>query len=779
MNKLKLNRRTAIGAAVAASILGLGAYFSLGFFKSPGALEGESVAAAEGEQTPPEVTEESGDATPASQRRSATTPSFRTSSGDKASKLGGFKFGGFNKTGDDSSEEANSAPPAPNLGSSYSLNDEEDDGSDGAPPAAPTYGYGDDDAGYGAGTTGRSLADDPQADGDAYGESNDAETYAGTGYGDAAPGEAANSGGIPSSPFADGYGIAGSSSGGSLSDEPQQDDDEESDAYDAQAELAGVTGSDGRLSPLPNRTSSLPPNPLPAGRLASTPLGSSPLGSTPAPAPAATAPRYSQELGGLSRDLGSLAPPPGIPQTSNVEPQTEGLQTPTIAVEKFAPPEVQVGKTALFEIVVKNVGKVPAYDVTVVDEIPQGTRFQQASPEPTESRSGSLVWKLGAMRPGEEQIIELHLVPVAEGEIGSVAQVSFQAQAGARSVVTRPRLEVRHQAPPQVHAGTNATVLLSISNGGTGAATNVLLQSDVPPGFSHPAGQELEFEVGTLRPGETKQVELVLKAEHAGQYENVFVIRGDGDLVVQESAVIEVVAPSLQVGVTGPKKRFVERQATHAISIANPGTAAAREVDLIAYLPRGFKFISADHQGQYDSRQHAVVWGLEELPPGASGSVQLTTLPVEAGEQKLRVEGRSTSGLTAEFEQIVTVDAISELSFTVADLADPIEIGSETQYEIRIFNRGAKDATNVVVAVGFPAGMSPLGGEAVGTRATVVGQKVEFAPLARLAPGSEAVLRVRAQGIRPGDHRVAVSLASDEQQSPITKEESTRVYADQ
>jgi len=545
------------------------------------------------------------------------------------------------------------------------------------------------------------------------------------------------------------------------------------------------------------------PSRLPPNRLPSNSYGTGLSGRS-----APTAGRYGQELGipstsdadGQSTEpyRGTNVPRSPLGETADdvtpltsgaassgaatsgaaVRPDVQGPQTPSIVIEKFAPAEVQVGKAALFEIVVKNVGKVPAYDVTVVDSVPSGTRFQQATPQATPATNGSLVWKLGEMKPGEEQVIELQLVPVAEGEIGSVARVSFQAEAGARSVVTKPRLEVRHEAPQQVHAGEAVTVRLTIVNSGTGAATNVLLQSDVPAGFSHPAGQELEFEVGALRPGESKSIELVMKAEQAGQYENVFVIRGDGDLAVQDRAPIEIVAPSLQVAVTGPKKRFVERQATHAITISNPGTAAAKDVDVVAYLPRGFKFVSADHQGQYDSRQHAVVWGLEELPPAATGSVSVTTLPIEAGEQKLRVEGRSTGGLTANFEQLVLVDAIAELPFTISDLADPIEVGSETTYEIRLSNRGAKDATNVSVAVAFPTDLKPLSGEG-SARGTVEGQRVEFAPIARIAPGAEIVLKVHAQGLRAGDHRIAVSLTSDEQQQPVTREESTRVYADQ
>src|SRR5205085_7863574 len=124
-------------------------------------------------------------------------------------------------------------------------------------------------------------------------------------------------------------------------------------------------------------------------------------------------------------------------------------------------------------------------------------------------------------------------------------------------------------------------------------------------------------------------------------------------------------APQLQIGVEGPKRRFLERQATYNVQIANPGTAAARDVELAAFLPRGMKFVATDSQGQYDASQHAVFWSLAELPPAKAGVVKLTTVPVEAGEQRLRIEGRAALNLTAAGEQIIQVDQAAELAHTV------------------------------------------------------------------------------------------------------------------
>jgi hypothetical protein len=38
---------------------------------------------------------------------------------------------------------------------------------------------------------------------------------------------------------------------------------------------------------------------------------------------------------------------------------------------------------------------------------------------------------------------------------------------------------------------------------------------------------------------------------------------------------------------------------------------------------------------------------------------------------------------------------------------------------------------------------------------------------------------VQVQGLRPGDQRARVQITTDEVQEPITKEQSTRVYADE
>ncbi len=459
------------------------------------------------------------------------------------------------------------------------------------------------------------------------------------------------------------------------------------------------------------------------------------------------------------------------------ERQLEGPQQPAISIEKFSPAEIQVGKPATFELIVRNVGQVPAQNVVVTDQVPAGTQLVDVKPPPASGASSSLVWQLGTMQPGDEVPISLQVMPQTEGEIGSTAHVAFAAQATSRSICTRPLLTVEHTAPPKVLIGESLTVGITVANPGTGPATGVMIEEDVPDGLAHAAGRQLEYEVGTLRPGESKRMELVLQADKAGLISNTIVVRGEGSLLATHKMDVEVVAPQLEVDVTGPKKRFLERQATYTVSVANPGTAPARDVELVAHLPRGMQFVEADSQGQYDRTQHAVFWSLEELPQTKAGSVKLTTLPVEAGEQRLRIEAKADLGLAVAGEQIVQVEQSAELLHTVKDADEVIEVGSETAYLIKVSNVGTKAATNVRVVALLPEGIQGTAGEGP-TRATGNAAQIVFEPLAKLEPQEEVTYKVLVQGVKPGDHIVRVQLSSDEWPTPVTREESTRVYED-
>jgi hypothetical protein len=95
-----------------------------------------------------------------------------------------------------------------------------------------------------------------------------------------------------------------------------------------------------------------------------------------------------------------------------------------------------------------------------------------------------------------------------------------------------------------------------------------------------------------------------------------------------------------------------------------------------------------------------------------------------------------------------------------------------------VVNQGSKAATNVRVAVSLPPEMKPVAAEGP-TRNTLEGTRVMFDGLARLAPKADTTYHIRAQAMQPGDLRARIQLMTDEMTTPVTKEESTRVFADE
>ncbi len=458
--------------------------------------------------------------------------------------------------------------------------------------------------------------------------------------------------------------------------------------------------------------------------------------------------------------------------------QLEGPQSPQIVVQKIAPPEIQVGRPAVLRVVVRNAGAVAASEVEIHDQIPRGTRLLGTTPPVSQGPRGEIVWSLGTLKPGGGTTVEMQIMPTEEGVVGSVASVRFQTDATARSIVTRPKLVVETAGANRVLVGDDTLLTFTVSNPGSGTATGVVLSEHIPAGLKHPGGGELEYTVGDLKPGESRQLQLRLKAVQAGTIANVVTARGDANLHAQHRFNLEVTSPQLDLALAGPKRRYLEREATYQLSVSNPGTAPAQQVELVAYLPAGLKFVNANNAGRYDEGTRAVYWRLEELPVNQRGTVQLVTLPVEAGQFNIKVRGAAQRGLVAEKEQPVVVEGLASVLFQLSHTKDPLEIGGETTYEITVVNQGSKASSNLQMSVFLPAELKPLGADGP-TRYTIENNKVVFENLAQLAPKTVAAFRVRAQGIRAGDLRVRCQLMSDDMQRPVVKEESTRVYADE
>lgn len=468
---------------------------------------------------------------------------------------------------------------------------------------------------------------------------------------------------------------------------------------------------------------------------------------------------------------------------SNVpgDPQWEIQQAAALILEKRAPEQVQVNVPATFQLAVRNVGRAVASQVLVRDRIPQGTRLISATPKPSRQTGDLLEWDFPTISPNDTIQIQLELLPIEPGELGSVAEVSMAAVAACRTRCTKPNLVIEHTAPPQVMVGQPVVMNITVRNDGDGPAENVVIRETVPSGLSHPSGQEIENPLGRLLPGQSRTLQLALRAQTPGQVRNTVRASGDGKLSSEHSIDVEIVSPQLSVAANGPNKRYLQREATHQFTVQNNGTANATNVQMMAQLPRGLKYESSAPAGRYDPARHAVFWAMQQLPSGGKETLALTTLPLAPGEQPIEFQALADLNQPQATTQNLLVEQLSELFFDVDDLQDPIEVNSNTTYVVRVENQGSQVANDVALVVDLPAGIEALNVEAPTAyqiQPGAQGARIVFAPIAVLNPKSQQAIRIEVKGVRDGDHTIEVQMTSAQRPTTVAKQESTKVYSD-
>ncbi len=457
--------------------------------------------------------------------------------------------------------------------------------------------------------------------------------------------------------------------------------------------------------------------------------------------------------------------------------QLDGPQNPNMQLQKRAPEEVQVGQPATFSLIVRNVGNATAHDVTVYDRVPKGTQLSRMNPPAEQESDGTLVWSLGEMAAGAEVTLAVELIPETEGEIGSTASVTFATQASVRTVSTQPKLEISQEAGSDVLVGEVMNIRVQVTNSGSGVAKDVALETDVPSGFKSTLGPSLGLALGDLAPGESRTVPLDLVAVEPGNVRNLIRAVATNAAAVDSVSEMRIVAPQLKLNIVGPKLRYLERQATYQLTMVNSGTSVARNIDIIAYLPKGLQFNSAANGGEYLSTQHAVAWGLDELAAGKSATTELVVMPVEEGDYVVRVQGQADGVRAEPVEKQLLIQGQSEMSFTIEDDNDPIETDGQTTYQVKVTNIGTRNDSNVQVAIELPQGAEVLQINAP-VAYQVSGNGILFEPVAEMRAKDQQVFRFTVRLPREGLQVVRALVKSSQRPVATAKEESTEVYPD-
>ena len=446
-----------------------------------------------------------------------------------------------------------------------------------------------------------------------------------------------------------------------------------------------------------------------------------------------------------------------------------------IALDRTMPNQVLLGDVFEYQIKITNVTDVDLKELVVTESVAANFKYESAVPAPDNVAGTQLVWNLGTLARQSSRVIQIKGSATQEGVVENCnsLRVSYDLEDCARTQVVRPQLALTKTGPTEVLLCDPIPVELIVTNTGSGAATNVVVQDTLPDGLLTQNGNRVvRSEIGTLGPGESRQINAVLKAGQAGAYENRAAATADRGLRAEATHSVIVRQPRLALTKTGPAKRYLGRNVNYTITVGNTGDGAANNTRVVDTLPAGMSFVSASDGGALAGG--TVAWDLGTLAPNASRDVSVKMRADRIGLMKNSVTANAYCA-QADAELVTEIVGIPAILLELIDLEDPIEVGANLTYEVVVTNQGSAVGTNIRVTCTLPPEQDYVGSTGP-TSATVTGKNVEFAPLASLAPKAKATYKVVITGVGVGDVRFRVGLNSDQMKGEVMETEATRIY---
>ncbi|MBI1314423.1 hypothetical protein GC176_24275, partial [bacterium] len=435
-----------------------------------------------------------------------------------------------------------------------------------------------------------------------------------------------------------------------------------------------------------------------------------PAPPNPAPAELEASPVLTSSTGKVVTELtGDAELPAELPASA---------QQPELTIEKVAPKEATLGKPMIYSIIVSNRGVTNAAQVIVEDQVPKGCRLVGTIPQ-AELIGSKLLWRLGHLAAGAKKKILVKVIPVEEGQVGSIATVNFVAEVAARTDVRstpaaqlepptagtpaetspavsvkpiaspQPKIELSVVGPDKAQVGDTVVLKFNIANNGGLPAKDVALQDIIPVGFEHPAGNDLTYEVGALDPGKSVNVELELVAVKPGAHTNQAVITAAGNLRTESKKKVEILdARGLTLQVEASAAKPIGQPGSLMLRVTNESSQPVSGATLAAVLPQKSHFGSATENGHFDKTTRTVKWALPSIAAGATATLMTQLTPLDFGTQSVTATLTQSGHEAQSAEATFDVLGVAALKVEIDNVPPTASVGEEFHIDVTVTNKG-------------------------------------------------------------------------------------------
>lgn len=480
-------------------------------------------------------------------------------------------------------------------------------------------------------------------------------------------------------------------------------------------------------------------------------------------------------------------PLPGQPSSQSPRPEfvgdgtldsnaSRGPEQPELTIQKVAPKNAAVGDPLVYAIRVKNVGNSTARDVIVEDRIPLHTTLEGTIPR-AEMIDKKLIWQLGHMAPGKEETIRIKVVPTEPGEIGSVATVRFVAEVAATTKITTPNLTMDVKGPGESVVGEQAVFHFHIVNAGDGEARNVYIRNLLSDGLDHPGGRDIEYDVGVLKPGETRDVDLAVKTAQEGSHSLRAILNTGTTQRAETETPVNVIKSRLLIQRQGPKRRFVGRPADYNTVVSNRSSSPLKGITVVERLPAGLELAAVPDGGHFDQQKRTITWQIRDLAPGAEATLKTSVIAQKVTKLESIVQASDAAGNRAELRSHLEVAGFASLSLDLSHNGRPVGVGEQVALQLKVKNRGTGTAEGVEAAFEIPEHLEFVNADGP-AEFRQEGRTVRFAALEEIPANGEKTYNIVLTAREPGSTAVTAQLMTADGAQPLQHTEQVIVEGD-
>jgi hypothetical protein len=302
--------------------------------------------------------------------------------------------------------------------------------------------------------------------------------------------------------------------------------------------------------------------------------------------------------------------------------------------------------------------------------VPLPITARDAPPAAPLTSSAGTVGETESLPAADRQPTVVAAPPIEAESTVPAESVPAPAPSGAEGQVidATPVLSVETLGPNEINVGRPAICIITVRNLGQTPAEDVRIRATLPAHAElrraqpRPVTQQdrvVVFAMGQLPAEAKREIRLELLPRQALPLD--LSTSATFSMAPRAAAPVRNRRSMLGVAAYGPRENYVNRDGFYGIRVSNTGESAARDVRVVAVLPRGLHMTVVDRAVDFSARDNRVTWRLPIIRPGTTEVLQFKARALAAGTHTQRVAVLADGGLEADCQHETTAGPIAAL----------------------------------------------------------------------------------------------------------------------